>query len=185
MRIPRPGHLVSPLPPSLRRPAPARQVGVCFADLVGFTVLGEQRSPGDLGRITDRLDHLVTDLVSAPVRLVKIIGDAVMMVAPDADALAGIALDLVNAARGEGVPPLRAGLAWGTAIHNGSEWFGWPVDLASGALVVASPHEILVTGEFYDELDTDEFWGEPAGTYQLDGIALGQELFAIGRRQVA
>lgn len=160
-------------------------MGVCFADLVGFTVLGEQGTADDLGRVAANLDRLASDIVSPPVRVVKTIGDAVMMVAPDADGLAGAALDLVEAARGAGLPPLRAGIAWGSAMHSSGDWFGRPVNLASRVVAVAPAHEVLVAREFYDQLDTDSFWCEPAGSHHLKGLDLPQELFAIGRRQVA
>jgi adenylate cyclase len=50
---------------------------------------------------------------------------------------------------------------------------------------VAPSQEVVVTGEFYDELDSDEFWGEPAGSHRLAGIDAPQKLFGIGRRSVA
>ncbi|WP_070379217.1 adenylate/guanylate cyclase domain-containing protein [Rhodococcus sp. WMMA185] len=163
----------------------AQEVGVCFADLVGFTVLGEQVAPTDLGRVAERLDRLATDVVSSPVRLVKTIGDAVMMVSPDATALAHAALDLVDAARQEGPPPLRAGIAWGTAVPSAGDWFGRPVNMASRIVAAARAREVIVTGDFYDEIDLDEFWGESMGSHQLKGIDDPQELFEIGRRAVA
>ncbi|TQC48560.1 adenylate/guanylate cyclase domain-containing protein [Rhodococcus sp. WS4] len=163
----------------------AQEIGVCFADLVGFTLLGEQVTPADLGRVAERLDRLATDRLVPPVRLVKTIGDAVMMVSPDPNALAYAALDLVQAARAEGLPPLRAGIAWGTAVPSAGDWFGRPVNMASRVVAVAPSREVIVTGEFYDELDTDEFWGEPAGSHRLKGIDAPQDLFGIGRRSVA
>ncbi|NLE78396.1 MAG: adenylate/guanylate cyclase domain-containing protein [Rhodococcus sp.] len=163
----------------------AGMMGVCFADLVGFTVLGERGTADELGRVAADLDSLASDVVDPPVRVVKTIGDAVMMVAPDADCLAGAALDLVEAARGAGLPPLRAGIAWGSAMHSSGDWFGRPVNLASRVVAVTPAHEVLVTREFFDQLDTDGFWCEPAGAHHLKGLDLPQELFAIGRRQVA
>ncbi|MFZ2175620.1 MAG: adenylate cyclase regulatory domain-containing protein [Rhodococcus sp. (in: high G+C Gram-positive bacteria)] len=163
----------------------ARDIGVCFADLVGFTLLGEQVAPADLGRVAEQLDRLATDVVFPPVRLVKTIGDAVMMVSPDAGALACAALDLVDAARRDGMPPLRAGIAWGTAVPSAGDWFGRPVNMASRVVAIAPPHEVVVTGEFFEELDGDEFWGEPAGSHQLKGIDAPQQLLLIGNRSVA
>ncbi|MFD4366018.1 adenylate/guanylate cyclase domain-containing protein [Rhodococcus sp. NPDC058521] len=163
----------------------AGTMGVCFADLVGFTLLGERGTADDLGRVAANLDRLASDVVSPPVRVVKTIGDAVMMVAPNADGLAAATLDLVEAARGAGLPPLRAGIAWGSAMHSSGDWFGRPVNLASRVVAVAPAHEVLVTGDFYDQLDTDSFWCEPAGSFRLKGLDLPQELLVIGRRQVA
>jgi adenylate cyclase len=57
----------------------SREVAVCFADLVGFTRLGEEVPPDELGRLAVRLEALATDVAEPPVRLVKTIGDAAML----------------------------------------------------------------------------------------------------------
>src|SRR5207249_553784 len=57
--------------------AGAELISVCFADLVGFTSLGERMAPVELGRLADRLDTLTTDIVRPPVRFIKTLGDAV------------------------------------------------------------------------------------------------------------
>ena len=61
----------------------ARQITVCFADLTGFTRLGEAIPPEELERVANRLAELANDVSPAPVRFVKSIGDAVMMVCFD------------------------------------------------------------------------------------------------------
>ena len=65
----------------------ARDVTVCFADLVGFTRLGEQVAPDELGRVAHRLVELTAERLRGDVRLVKTIGDAAMLVGPDAHAM--------------------------------------------------------------------------------------------------
>ena len=89
----------------------ARDVTVCFADLVGFTRLGEQVAPDELGRVAHRLVELTAERLRGDVRLVKTIGDAAMIVGPDAHAMLELALDLVDAADAEGddFPQLRVG----------------------------------------------------------------------------
>ena len=53
-----------------------------------------------------------------PVRLVKTVGDAVMLVSPDTDALLSMLLDLNDAAEAEdsGLPSIHAGVARGPAL---------------------------------------------------------------------
>lgn len=79
------------------KPLPgARQVSVAFADLVGFTKLGELVSPEELGQLANRLADLARDLTDPPVRFIKTIGDAVMLVSPDPVALLDTVLKLVE-----------------------------------------------------------------------------------------
>lgn len=123
------------------------EVTVAFADLVGFTKLGEQIAPEELGAIARRLLELATEAARPPVRLVKTIGDAVMLVSPDAAALLDVALELVRLADAEGeeFPRLRAGLASGQALQRAGDWYGSPVNLASRVTGVARPGSVVVT----------------------------------------
>jgi adenylate cyclase len=57
----------------------AELVTVAFADLVGYTELGEEVQAEELGRVTGRLDEVARDVAHGPVRLVKLIGDAAML----------------------------------------------------------------------------------------------------------
>src|SRR5947208_1727378 len=98
----------------------SREVAVCFADLVGFTRLGEQVPPEELGQLAVRLEALATEVARAPVRLVKTIGDAAMLAAAEPAPLLDAALELIDAADSEGehFPQLRAGAALGRALPH-------------------------------------------------------------------
>ena len=63
--------------------AGVQPVAVGFVDIVGFTRLGEDVSPDDVGAVVRRFERAVADAVEPPVRLVKTIGDAAMLVAPE------------------------------------------------------------------------------------------------------
>jgi len=130
----------------------ATEVTVAFADLVGFTKLGEQIPAGELGAIARRLLELATDAVQPPVRLIKTIGDAAMLVSPDAGALLDAALELVRLAEAEGedFPRLRAGLATGEALHRAGDWYGSPVNLASRVTSIARPGSVVATQATHD-----------------------------------
>ena len=47
--------------------------------MVGFTRLGEAVPPEDLVRLVERLGDLAREIANPPVRLVKTIGDALML----------------------------------------------------------------------------------------------------------
>jgi adenylate cyclase len=122
------------------------EVSVCFADLVGFTKLGEEIAPEELGLVAERLEEMATAVAEPPVRLVKTIGDAAMLVSPDAEAMTAAALRLVEASEQEGeeFPSLRAGIARGPALAQTGDYYGRPVNLASRITGIAKPGSVLV-----------------------------------------
>jgi adenylate cyclase len=160
----------------------SREVGVAFADLVGFTRLGERRPVDELGAVAERLAALASDVAKPPVRLVKTIGDAVMLVSPDVDRLVETALELVEAAdrEGEDFPQLRAGVAAGPAINRGGDWYGHTVNLASRLTGVARPGSVLVDESVRDRLDGAYRWSF-AGQRKLKGIDEPVKLFRARR----
>ncbi|MHB8532153.1 MAG: adenylate cyclase regulatory domain-containing protein, partial [Solirubrobacteraceae bacterium] len=80
----------------------SREITIAFADLVGFTRLGEEVPPDELGRLAVRLEALATEVAEPPVRLVKTIGDAAMLASPQPGPLLDATLALVAAADAEG-----------------------------------------------------------------------------------
>ena len=149
----------------------ADDVAVCFADLVGFTQLGETLEPEALGAVTGRLAELAAGAVEPPVRLVKMIGDAVMLAGPDPAAVVDSALRLVETAseQGEEFPMLRAGVAWGRALPRAGDWYGRPVNLASRVTGIARPGSLLADGGIHDRLEDEYDWSF-AGERRLKGI---------------
>jgi adenylate cyclase len=125
--------------------AGALPVTVAFADFVGFTQLGEAVPPQDLVQLADRLDQLTRRVVREPVQFVKTIGDAVMLVSPDAETLVDTVLELLDVASAESLPQLRAGAASGLAVSRAGDWYGSPVNVASRVTGVAPPGVLLVT----------------------------------------
>lgn len=124
-----------------------REVAVCFADLTGFTRLGEKASPEDVGALGARMAALCAEAAEPPVNLVKMIGDAGMFVSADVDALLNTVLVLARRAREEAedtnFPTMRAGVASGAAVLRLGDWFGATVNRASRIVGVAKPQTIL------------------------------------------
>jgi adenylate cyclase len=160
----------------------ARDVTVAFADLVGFTRLGEEVDAGELGRVAQRLVGLTVDHLQGEVRLVKTIGDAAMLVSPDASTLLEVALDLVEAADAEGrdFPQLRIGLASGAALSRAGDWYGRPVNIASRITTIARPGSVLATREVRDAAGTGLRWSS-AGARSLKGVDGPVRLYRVRR----
>jgi adenylate cyclase len=120
---------------------------IAFADLVGFTRLGESLEVDAIGRLTDRLFELATDAANPPVRLVKMIGDAAMFASSEPAPLLETVTGLVDTAAGEEMPSLRAGIASGMALGRGGDWYGRPVNLAARITGFAAPDSVVGSDE--------------------------------------
>jgi len=149
----------------------ARQVAVAFADLAGFTRLGEMVPPEDLQCVAGRLGELAHDVAVPPVSFVKTIGDAVMFVSTDTDRLIAALLDLIDLAAAHDLPQLRAGVATGLAVSRAGDWFGSPVNIASRVTGLARAGTVVVTASARKRVGTAAglVWS-PAGAQHLRGV---------------
>jgi adenylate cyclase len=161
----------------------ARHISVAFADLVGFTRLGEEVPPEELGQLANALADLARDVAVVPVRFIKTIGDAVMFVCTDPAPLLDAVLKLVEITDGDNnFPRLRAGIASGPAVSRAGDWFGSPVNMASRVTAVARPGTVLAAESVRDELgDGAGFSWSFAGARRLKGIKGEVKLFRARR----
>jgi adenylate cyclase len=164
----------------------SREIAVCFADLVGFTRLGEEVPPDELGRLAGRLEALATEVIEPPVRLIKTIGDAVMLTSAESGPLIDAALALIDAAdaEGENFPQLRAGVAVGAALSRAGDWFGRPVNLASRITGMARPGSVLAEREVRESTREDYRWSY-AGERRLRGVREAVPLYRARRLTAA
>ncbi|HYG96979.1 MAG TPA: adenylate cyclase regulatory domain-containing protein [Solirubrobacterales bacterium] len=151
---------------------------VCFADLVEFTRLGEEIAPEELGMVAGRLEEMASAVAEPPVRLVKTIGDAVMLVSPEAEPMVAAALALIDAAEREGqqFPWLRAGLASGPTLPQSGDYFGRAVNLASRITNVARPGSVVLD-EATKDAAGDGFAYSYVGERRLKGLDYRVKLF--------
>ena len=148
----------------------SQTIAAGFADVVGFTELGEQIAPAELGAAASRLVDLTVSEIALPVKFVKSLGDAVLLVSPDVEALVEAGLRIVEGAEAtESLPRLRMGIAVGEAIRQGGDWFGRPVNLASRLTAIARPGSVLTTKTVRDEC-RDAFDWSFAGRRRFKGI---------------
>jgi adenylate cyclase len=148
-------------------------VTIGFADLVGFTRLGESLEIEQIGDLTGRLFELSSEAAQPPVRLVKMIGDAAMFASREPVPLLDAVLGLVDAAGGDKIPPLRAGIATGKALGRGGDWYGRPVNLAARITGFARPESVVAAQAVKDSLEgrgEERFDFSFAGKRRFKGI---------------
>jgi len=118
------------------------------------------------------------------VRIVKTIGDAVMLMSPDPGPLVATGLALVEAtdAQAEDFPQVRVGLAHGPALARGGDLFGRSVNLASRVTGVARAGSVLATREVRDAAREDFAWSR-AGMRRIKGLPEPVPLFRARPRE--
>src|SRR5206468_3436811 len=147
----------------------AVEVAVCFADLVGFTRLGGEVEDEQLGSVAGKFAELATELAEPPVRLIKTIGDAAMLVSPEPGPLVAAGLGLIDAVEDAELPRLRAGVAHGPALLRAGDYYGNTVNLASRVTGIARPGSMLGTEQVRDAA-LEEFDWSFAGRHRLKGV---------------
>jgi adenylate cyclase len=158
----------------------ARNIAVGFADLVDFTRLGEAVEPEQLEKLAHRLATMAREVAEPPVRFVKTIGDAVMLVSPEPQPLIEAMLRLAGEADADpGFPRLRAGIAMGEAVSRAGDWFGSPVNRASRVTAAARPGTVLVSAAVREAIDDDAVDFSYAGSRRLKGIKGDTRLYRV------
>jgi adenylate cyclase len=159
----------------------AQHVLVAFVDIVGFTELGEQVPADELGTVVRDFELRVEAAVAPPVRLVKTIGDAAMLVAADADPLLDAVLGLVDASAGDRDELLlRGGIAAGEALQRAGDWYGRPVNLASRLTAFARRGSVVATDEVRAAARGDYRWSF-AGNRRFKGVAGEVAVYRVRR----
>jgi adenylate cyclase len=117
------------------------------------------------------------------VRFVKQIGDAVMLVAPEADPLLDTVLELVDTACADDrFPSLRAGVAFGPAVNRWGDWYGSTVNLASRLTARARPASVLCSAEVRERAGDGWGWSS-AGSKRLKGLSSPVRTYRVRRAE--
>jgi adenylate cyclase len=174
---------------------------VLFADVVDFTPRSEHLSASEVVGLLDRLFSQFDILAERQgLEKIKTIGDSYMVAAgvPEtredhATALAGLALDMVQATRPGGTVAdlgleLRVGINSGPVVAGviGRKRFlydlwGDAVNIASRMESQGTPGQIQITQATY-ELIKDEFACESRGTVSVKGKGDMETWYLVGRR---
>jgi adenylate cyclase len=157
----------------------AQRIAVGFVDIVGFTSLGEEVPPDELGAVVGRFERRVEEAVSPPVRLVKTLGDAAMLTSPAAEPLVRTTLDLVEGSQADDDGQLlRSGLAAGEAITRAGDWYGRPVNLASRLTAFARRGSVVAAREVREAAGEDLAWSF-IGSRRFKGVRGEVDVFRV------
>lgn len=145
------------------------RLAVGFVDLVGFTSFSRFASPAELiGTIEDFEQRAFETAHRFGGRIVKSIGDEVMIAASDARIVSAIALELITTTGDDPSVAPRAGVSAGDVLFRLGDYYGPVVNLASRLTSEAVPGEVL-TDQSTDVGPDMEL--QPAGRRALKGFA--------------
>ncbi|MDQ5895791.1 MAG: Guanylate cyclase protein [Actinomycetota bacterium] len=170
--------------PGLLGSGEGAEVSVCFADLVGFTRLGERSELEKIGTVAKLLESLAIEVTNPEVRLVKTIGDAAMLVSEDGAALFDAAIRFIEVGHeaGDELPALRVGVARGQAIPQVGDWFGPPVNLASRITESARPDSVLADSKAVEAAGEEDFSYSWVGQHKFKGLERPVKLYRVRRK---
>jgi adenylate cyclase len=118
-------------------------VTILFADLAGYTRLTEEIGEAEALEIVERFVELVAESLPPDARVIKTIGDEVMVVGADTAALVDWAVGFQELATERPLP--RIGIHAGQALYRDGDYYGRAVNLASRVAARAAGGEVLVT----------------------------------------
>jgi adenylate cyclase len=161
-----------------------QDTSVAFADLVGFTSLGESAPLEELSGVAGRLGELTAELARPPVRFVKQIGDAVMLVSGEIEPMLDTLLRLVETTGADDdFPSLRAGVAFGPAVNRWGDWYGSTVNLASRLTARARPATVLASAEVRERARDGRWQWSSAGPKRLKGLSAPVRTYRVRRAE--
>jgi adenylate cyclase len=158
---------------------PRRVPGIAFVDLTGFTTLTEaQGDEAGMAVATRLLSEAQRIAASSGIRIVKLLGDGVMLHADEPGRLVEATLELVRSLAAPGRLRAHAGVHAGPVIEQDGDFFGHTVNVASRIASEASAGEVLASGPAVEGLaDTVRLTELP--TRELRGVRDGISLFRI------
>src|SRR5262249_40178814 len=119
---------------------------VAFADLAGFSALTEAHGDTSAANVAERFVAVAVALLRGDARLVKTIGDAVMVTTTNPRTGLQFGLDLLRAVENEqDFPGIRIGLHHGPIIERNGDLFGGTVNIAARLTAHAHVGQLLTT----------------------------------------
>ncbi len=162
---------------SARATASVTHGTVVFTDIVGFTEFTALRGDDEALALLSRQERLVREALPANARIVKELGDGLLLWFPDACEALKTVLHLQERFEqewGESIAPLwvRSGMHSGRQTLRGSDLVGHDVNVAARVVDVAGPGEVLLSDATLTQIEgrLPEVAFEELGPVVMKGI---------------
>jgi adenylate cyclase len=144
------------------------RVAIAFVDLAGYTRFTEEAGEEEALSNVERFIDAVTETLPDDARVVKTIGDEVMVVGQDIQALTDWAVGFQVLYRERPMP--RIGVHYGAALYRDGDYFGRDVNLAARVVARARGGEVLVTDSVTEAVTGAHLDFEAIGQVKLKGF---------------
>ena len=150
------------------------RVAIAFADLAGYTRMTEEAGEEEALTAVERFVDAVEETLPDDARIIKTIGDEVMVVGSDPAALTDWAVGFQAMHTERPLP--RIGIHYGETLYRDGDYYGREVNQAARVAARAAGGEVLVTRPVVDAAGAHvEF--DPLGEVRLKGFSYVTELF--------
>jgi adenylate cyclase len=156
------------------------RVAIAFADLAGYTRLTEEAGEEEALDVVERFVESVEETLPDEARVVKMIGDEVMVVGADPATLVDWAVGFQELNAGQRPLP-RIGVHAGETLYRDGDYYGRAVNLASRVGARAAGGEVLVTDAVVEAAGSHLAF-EPIGEVKLKGFNQATELYLARAR---
>jgi adenylate cyclase len=145
------------------------RVAIAFADLAGWTRFTEEAGEEEALDVVEAFIDAVTDTLPEDARVIKTIGDEVMIVGQDAAELTDWAVGFQRL--WDERPMARIGIHQGVTLYRDGDYFGRDVNLAARVVARARGGEVLITDAVMDAMtQKDHLRFENIGQVKLKGF---------------
>jgi adenylate cyclase len=156
------------------------RVAIAFADLAGYTRLTEEEGELEAVDAVERFVEAVETTLPEDARVIKTIGDEVMIVGSDPAALTDWAVGFQQL---QSDPPLpRIGIHYGEALYRDGDYYGRDVNIASRVAARSAGGEVLVTRPVV-EREGNHLEFERIAEVRLKGFTESTEIFLARPRE--
>jgi adenylate cyclase len=153
------------------------RVAIAFADLAGYARLTVELGDEAAVAAVERFAAAVTRTLPADARVIKTLGDEVMVIGSDPGALTRWAVSL-QSGTAPGEPPPRIGVHYGEVLYRDGDYFGREVNQAARVVARAGGGEVLVTRPVVEmAAGVDGLRFTRIGEVRLKGFSEATELF--------
>jgi adenylate cyclase len=150
------------------------KVTIAFADLAGYTKMTEEQGDEEAVSAVERFIKAVETTLPEDARIIKTIGDEVMVVGSDVASMTDWAVGFQGLYEERPLP--RIGLHFGEVVYRDGDYYGREVNLAARVAARAAGGEVLVTRPVVEGSGSHlEF--DIIGEVRLKGFSEPTELF--------